>query len=60
MNSFMETLGPPTGSEVYASRRRFIAHLRRRDADAAIAEMARFLRGTHRHYLSRLDEHGRN
>ncbi|MCA0243304.1 MAG: FCD domain-containing protein [Proteobacteria bacterium] len=58
MHNFMETLGPPTGNEVYASRKRFIAHLRRRDADAAIAEMARFLRGTHRHYLSKLESRG--
>ena len=56
MHSFMEKLGPPTGDAVYASRRRFIAHLRKRNADAAIAEMAKFLRDTHRHYLSRLDD----
>lgn len=60
MHSFMEKLGPPSGDEVYASRRRFIAHMRRRDADAAINEMERFLRGMHRHYLSRLDDQSRS
>lgn len=55
MHHFMATLGPPTGKEVFASRKRFIMHLRARNADAAIAEMAAFLRGTHRHYLSKLE-----
>jgi DNA-binding FadR family transcriptional regulator len=55
MNHFMATLGPPTSEEVFASRKRFIARLRARDADAAIAEMAKFLKGTHQHYLSRLE-----
>lgn len=56
MQHFMATLGPPGREEVFDSRRRFIAHLRARDAEAAIAEMAKFLRGTHEHYLARLEQ----
>jgi DNA-binding FadR family transcriptional regulator len=55
MNHFMATLGPPTSAEVFASRKRFIAKLRAKDPDGAIAEMAKFLKGTHEHYLSRLE-----
>ena len=56
MQHFLDTLGPPRGNAVYASRRRFIAHLRARKADAAIAEMTGFLRTTHLEYLARLEE----
>ncbi len=55
MIHFMDTLGPPGGAEVFASRKRFIAKLRAKDPDAAIAEMAKFLKGTHRHYLVQLE-----
>src|SRR5690606_8702260 len=55
MQHFPDTLGPPPGEEVFESRRRFLAHRRARDAGAAIEEMAQFLRGTHRHYLCRLE-----
>ena len=55
MQHFVDTLGPPTGDEVFKSRRRFIAHLRARKADAAIEEMARFLNGVHKQYLSKLE-----
>ena len=56
MQHFVDTLGPPRGNVVFASRRRFIAHLRARDPERAIAEMAQFLRGVHKQYLSRVDE----
>ena len=58
MNHFMATLGPPGGEEVFASRKRFIAKLRAREPEAAIAEMAKFLKRTHQHYLSRLESSG--
>ena len=56
MQHFVDTLGPPQGNAVFASRRRFISHLRKRDPQAAIAEMTGFLRTTHKRYLSRLEE----
>jgi len=56
MQHFVDTLGPPRGDIVFASRRRFIAHLRAHRADDAVAEMADFLRSTHRQYLSRLEQ----
>jgi DNA-binding FadR family transcriptional regulator len=55
MQHFVDTLGPPRGDAVFASRRRFIAHLRERKPGAAIAEMAKFLQSVHRQYLSRLE-----
>jgi|CXWL01.1.fsa_nt_gi DNA-binding FadR family transcriptional regulator len=58
MQHFVNTIGPPRGNAVFESRRRFIAHLRARRADAAIAEMADFLREVRRQYLSRLDADG--
>ena len=56
MQHFVDTLGPPQGNAVFASRRRFISHLRERRPEAAIAEMTGFLRTTHKRYLSRLEE----
>jgi DNA-binding FadR family transcriptional regulator len=56
MQHFVDTLGPPRGDAVFASRRRFIAHLRAKKPDAAVAEMAEFLRDVHKHYLSRPKE----
>lgn len=58
MQHFVDTLGPPKGDAVFASRRRFIAHLRARKPEAAMAEMEAFLKGVHKQYLSRLDEGG--
>jgi GntR family transcriptional repressor for pyruvate dehydrogenase complex len=55
MQQFVNTIGPPRGNAVFESRRRFIAHLRARRADAAVAEMADFLRSVHKQYLSRVD-----
>lgn len=55
MQTFIDTLGPPTGPEVFESRKRFIAYLRARQPEAAIQEMTDFLRSVHHHYLSRLD-----
>lgn len=56
MQHFVDTLGPPRGEAVFASRRRFIAHLRAQAPDDAIAELEEFLRGVHKQYLSRLDK----
>ena len=56
MQHFVDTLGPPGGNAVFASRRRFIAHLRARNPEPAIAEMTQFLRGVHKQYLSRVDD----
>lgn len=55
MQTFIDTLGPPTGPEVFESRKRFIAHLRARQPEAAIQEMTDFLHSVHHHYLSRLE-----
>lgn len=56
MQHFVDTLGPPQGDAVFASRKRFIAHLRAREPEAAIAEMKKFLRSVHKQYLSHLDD----
>ncbi|RYF60803.1 MAG: FadR family transcriptional regulator [Comamonadaceae bacterium] len=55
MSNFIDTLGPPDGTAVYESRARFIAALRSRDADSAVAEMGKYLQSVHRDYLSRLE-----
>ena len=55
MQTFVDTLGPPTGPEVFESRKRFIKHLRARRSDDAVNEMTTFLRGMHQHYLSKLE-----
>lgn len=57
MENFIDTIGPPQGNAVFASRARLIAHLRARDADAATAEMEKYLRIVHKDYLSRLELH---
>jgi len=55
MEHFIDTIGPPEGGSVFASRAKVIAALRARDADAAAAEMEKYLRSVHKDYLSRLD-----
>ncbi|MES2187893.1 MAG: GntR family transcriptional regulator [Pseudomonadota bacterium] len=55
MERFVETLGPPMSGSVFPSRARFLAHVRKRDAGAATAEMEKYLKLVHREYLSRVD-----
>lgn len=56
MEHFISRLGAPSGPYVLPSRRLFLRHLRKRDAAAAAAEMARLLGRVHSYYLSRLGE----
>ncbi len=58
MQHFVDTLGPPRGDEVFASRRRFIARLRAGETQQAIDEMTGFLKGVHEQYLSTLESRG--
>jgi GntR family transcriptional regulator, transcriptional repressor for pyruvate dehydrogenase complex len=53
MQAFVSSLGPYEPSPIFASRRRFIALLRARDAEGAVAEMEASLRRLQRRYLSR-------
>ncbi len=55
MEHFIDTLGPPESGAVFPARAKIIAALRSRDADAAAAEMEKYLRSVHKDYLSRLD-----
>lgn len=55
MEHFVDTLGPPESPAVFASRAKIIAALRSRDADAATAEMDKYLRSVHKDYLSKFE-----
>jgi GntR family transcriptional repressor for pyruvate dehydrogenase complex len=49
---FIEQLGARENPYTLPSRKRFMKHLRNRDADAALAEMAKHLRRLHNQYLT--------
>jgi DNA-binding FadR family transcriptional regulator len=49
---FIEQIGASSNPYTLPSRRRFLKHLRKRDADAATAEMARHLKRLHTEYLA--------
>lgn len=49
---FIEQIGASANPYTLPSRRRFLKHLRSRDADAAAAEMARHLKRLHNQYLA--------
>jgi GntR family transcriptional regulator, transcriptional repressor for pyruvate dehydrogenase complex len=51
MRKFVETIGPSENAFTLPSRRRFLKHLRERDADAAAAEMTKLLKRLHAQYL---------
>ena len=53
LGRFIEQIGPSENPYTLPSRRRFMRHMRARDADAAVAEMARHLRRLHKDYLTR-------
>jgi DNA-binding FadR family transcriptional regulator len=54
MHIFVGSIGPYEAPPVFASRRRFIARLEARDAEAAAAELEASLRRLQKRYLSRL------
>lgn len=54
LREFIRTIGEYPNHHVLPSRRRFIAHLEKGDADAAVAEMEASLKRLQRTYLSRL------
>jgi DNA-binding FadR family transcriptional regulator len=54
LRDFIRSIGPHPNHHVLPSRRRFIDHLERGDADAAVAEMEASLKRLQRTYLSRL------
>ena len=56
MHHYISIIGPPQSKYILKSRRRFISHLRERNAPAAVAEMEELLRRAHRHYLSQLEK----
>lgn len=49
---FIEQIGPSENPFTLPSRRRFMKHLRARDADAAVQEMAKLLQRLHSKYLT--------
>jgi GntR family transcriptional repressor for pyruvate dehydrogenase complex len=53
---FIEKIGPSENPYTLPSRKRFMRHLRQKDADAAVAEMTRHLKRLHREYLARWNE----
>lgn len=53
---FIEKIGPSENPYTLPARKRFMKHLRSRDADAATAEMSRYLRRLNTEYLARWDE----
>jgi GntR family transcriptional regulator, transcriptional repressor for pyruvate dehydrogenase complex len=53
MGHFIAGIGPSGNAFTLPSRRRLLQHLRARDADAAVKEMARFLDRMQRLYLAR-------
>ena len=53
---FIEKIGPQENPYTLPSRRRFLRHLKARDAEKAVAEMAKHLRRLHDDYLARWDD----
>ena len=51
MREFIKTIGPSNHDFTLPSRRRLLKHLRARDADAAVAEMSKFLEQLQANYL---------
>lgn len=51
MREFIKTIGPSDNAYTLPSRRRLLKHLRARDADAAAAEMTKFLGRLQANYL---------
>lgn len=54
---FILRIGPSDNPFILPSRRRFMKHLRARDADAAVAEMTKSLKRLQTKYLAQLSEH---
>jgi GntR family transcriptional regulator, transcriptional repressor for pyruvate dehydrogenase complex len=53
---FIEKIGPSENPFTLPSRKRFLKHLRAREADAAVAEMSKHLKRLHNQYLARWGE----
>lgn len=53
---FIEKIGPSENPYTLPSRKRFMKHLRKRDAERAALEMAKHLRRLHSQYLARRSE----
>ena len=53
---FIEKIGPSDNPYTLPARKRFMKHLRNRDAEAATAEMTRYLRRLNNEYLARWNE----
>ena len=51
MRKFIERIGPSENTYTIPSRRRLLKHLRERDADAAVAEMSKFLERLQAKYM---------
>ncbi len=51
MREFVKTIGPSDNAYTLPSRRRLLKHLRARDADAAVAEMNKFLERLQANYM---------
>ena len=51
MREFVKTIGPSENSYTLPSRKRLLKHLRARDADAAVAEMNKFLERLQANYM---------
>lgn len=50
---FIKVIGPSDNPYTLPSRRRLLKHLRAREAEAAVAEMRKFLQRLQAHYLER-------
>jgi DNA-binding FadR family transcriptional regulator len=51
MQEFIKAIGPSENDYTLPSRRRLLKHLRARDADAAVAEMTKFLKRLQANYM---------
>ncbi|MDQ2734951.1 MAG: FCD domain-containing protein [Pseudomonadota bacterium] len=56
LGQFIAKIGPRDNPYTLPSRKRFVKHLRSRDAGAATAEMTRYLRRLNNEYLARWNE----
>lgn len=54
---FIEKIGPSENPYTLPSRKRFMKHLRHRDAEAATTEMTKYLKRLNTEYLARWSEH---
>lgn len=55
LRHYIQTIGDMENAYIYPSRRRFVQHMKERNAEAAVAEMEAVLKRLQRSYLARIE-----